>query len=202
MLRVTVLLLLALILTTPAAAQPAPTAVHAQSLGAAAHWALPYSGRGDKPGIQVTWRRWFSPRLGVGTDVRRWAKSTTIEFAAQPEEGRDVIAPARRRDDRRVSSSALSLGVLTRTSIGRLSLIGGAGPGFFVERSSHETRVDGVHDAARSTQRSIGVHALAEVDVRAASRLFVFAGLRIELRDVRFPESSSGYPTAGLRFAF
>jgi hypothetical protein len=46
------------------------------------------------------------------------------------------------------------------------------------------------------------VHILGELEVRVTRRLSGFAGLRIEQRDVRFLESTAGYPTAGVRFAF
>jgi len=82
------------------------------------------------------------------------------------------------------------------------SLIGGAGPGFFVDRTIYQVRINDLQDEGRSTQRSIGVHTLAEIEFRATSRVSVFTGLRTELRNLRFPGSISGYPTAGARFAF
>ena len=41
-----------------------------------------------------------------------------------------------------------------------------------------------------------------EVEVRATTRVAAFAGLRIELREVRHLESNSGDPTAGVRVVF
>ncbi len=178
MLRLAMFLLLFSAVT--AAAQPA-TDAPTQSIGAGAQWALPYSGRGEAPGVQVSWRRWFNPCLGVGTEFR-WFQTDA--------------------DERRISSSGLAGGLLARTSAGRLTLIGGAGPGFFVERSRHDTRINGSRSTGAMTFSSVGMQMLMEADVRMTSRLSAFAGLRIEIRDLRSMETSSGYPTAGLRFAF
>ena len=202
--RLTPFVLLAVIGTTPAAAQPARDAAHDQSVGAGAQWALPFTGRGDRPGVQASWRRWFSPRVGVGTDFRWWSRNTTEEFNSPAEEraGGVVIPAVQRRVDRRISSYGFGVGVLAKGSTGRLSFIGGAGPGFFVDSRTSETRANGTSDSGRSTLRSFGLHMLVEVDVRVTGRLSAFAGVRSELRDVRDLESSSGYPTAGVRFAF
>ena len=204
MLRATALMLLAVGAATPAAAQPARGGQHDQSIGGGPQWALPFFGRGDKPGVQTSWRRWLSAHVGVGTDFRWASRNTTEEFNLPAQERADgvVIPSAQRRVDQRIASYGFGVGVLARGPMGRLSFIVGAGPGFFVDRRSSETRVDGWRDSSRSAQRSFGLHMLMEVDVRATSRLSAFAGLRSELRDLRYPESSSGYPTAGVRFAF
>ena len=202
--RETTLMFVALVIAAPAIAQPAVEGAHNQSIGGGVQWALPYSGRGDTPGAQASWRRWFSPRVGIGADVRWWRRNTTDEFDTTFQEGPAGagIAPGRGREDRQISSYGVGLGVLARGSIGRLSLIGGAGPGFFVDRSIYQRRINDLYHEGRSTQRSIGVHTLAEIEFRATSRVSVFAGLRTELRNLRFPGSTSGYPTAGARFAF
>jgi hypothetical protein len=202
--RETTLMFAALVMATPAAAQPAAESAHNQSIGGGAQWALPFSGRGAMPGAQASWRRWFSPHVGIGAEVRGWRRNTTVEFDTSAQEGPGgvISAPVRGREDRRISSYGVGLGVFAQGSIGRLSLIGGAGPGFFVDRTIHQRRINDLYDAGESTLRSIGVSTLAEIEFRATSRLAVFTGLRIELRDLRVPESSSGYPTAGLRFAF
>ena len=203
-LRLMASVLLVLMVTTAAAAQPAAEEVHNQSIGGGAQWALPSSGRGDAPGVQVSWRRWFTPYLGVGTDFRVWRESTIeeIDFPAQTAPGGIAVGSQEGRDARRISSYGLGVGVLARGSIGRLSLVGGAGPGLYVDRTAHDTRINESRSAGSTTLSSIGLFMLAEVEVRATSRLSVFAGLRGELRDVRVAESSSGYPTAGVRFAF
>ena len=113
-----------------------------------------------------------------------------------------MIPPSQIRVDQQISSYGFGVGVLAKGSTGRLSFIGGAGPGFFVDSTMSETRANGMHDSGRSTLRSFGLHMLVEVDVRVTRRLSAFASLRSELRDVRDPESSFGYPTAGVRFAF
>jgi hypothetical protein len=202
--RETTLMFVALVMAAPAIAQPAAEDAHNQSIGGGAQWALPYSGRGDMPGLQASWRRWFSPRVGIGADVRWWGRNTTVEFNTPAQEGPAgaLIAPARGREDRRISSYGVGLGVLAQGSIGRLSLLGGAGPGFFVDRTSYQRQINDLQHDGWSAQRSIGVHALAEIEFRATSRVSVFMGLRTELRDLRFPGSTSGYPTAGARFAF
>jgi len=202
--RETMVMFVALVMAAPAIAQPAAQDAHNQSVGGGAQWALPYSGRGDMPGVQASWRRWFSPHVGIGADVRWWRRNTTVEFNTPAQEGPAgaLIAPARGRDDRQILSYGVGLGVLAQGSIGRLSLIGGAGPGFFVDRTIYQVRINDLQDEGRSTQRSIGVHTLAEIEFRATSRVSVFTGLRTELRNLRFPGSISGYPTAGARFAF
>ena len=204
MLRATALMLLAVGAATPAAAQPARGGQHDQSIGGGPQWALPFSGRGDKPGVQTSWRRWLSAHVGVGTDVRWASRNTTEEFNLPAQERADgvVIPSAQMRVDQRIASYGFGVGVLGRGQMGRLSFIAGAGPGFFVESRNSETRIDGRRDSGRETLRSFGLHMLMEVDVRATSRLSAFAGLRSELRDLRYLESSSGYPTAGVRFAF
>ena len=202
--RVTMVALLALIGAPPAAAQPAPEVSHDQSIAAGAQWGLPYSGLGEPPGVEGSWRRWFSPRFGVEADFRWFGRHTTSEFnsLAQEDPDRVVIQSARGRDDRRISSYGLAVCVLGKGSIGRLSLIVGAGPGLSTDRTTYTRRISDRLEAGTSTITSIGVHTLAEIDVRATSRLSAFAGLRIDLRDLRFPESASGYPAVGVRFAF
>jgi hypothetical protein len=44
--------------------------------------------------------------------------------------------------------------------------------------------------------------AAAQTPAPAPLNQSIDAGLRAELRDVRFPDSSFGYPIAGIRFAF
>jgi hypothetical protein len=190
--------------TAPAAAQPAQGPVRDQSVSAGAQWALPHPGGGAPPGLQLTWRRWISPRFGIGTDFRWWGRSTTTEITSREQIRQDgiVIPSMQGRDDQRISSSGFGAGILAKGSIGRLSLVGGAGPGFFVDRRTHERRLDGLHDGGRETICSLGVQMLAEIEARATSRLSVFAGLRMEIRDLRASDSSSAYPTAGARFAF
>ena len=204
MLRVTSLMLLAVIVASPAAAQPAGNAAHDQSVGAGAQWALPYSGGNDNPGVQASWRRWFSPHLGMETAFRWWSQNTTMAFDSPARENAAgvMIPSVQRQVEQRISSYGLGVGVLATGSLGRVSFIAGAGPGFFVDRTTRETRTNGMHDSGSNALRSFGVHMLMEVDVRVTSRLSAFAGLRSEMRDVREPAGSSGYPTAGVRFAF
>ena len=106
------------------------------------------------------------------------------------------------RDVQRRSSYGWNVGVLTKAAAGRVSLVGGIGPEVFVDRTSHDTRINEWQSAGSLTRRSIGVHMSGEAEVRATARLSAFAGLRIEMPDVRALESSFGYPTAGVRFAF
>jgi hypothetical protein len=105
-------------------------------------------------------------------------------------------------EGRRISSSGFGGGVLARSVVGRLSLIGGAGPGVFLDRSTNETRINAAEHAGSITVRSIGLSALVEMEARATRHLSAYVGLRVELRDVRYPDSSFGYPTVGGRIAF
>jgi len=202
MLRLLTAMFLVVISSLPATAQSAPD-VPSQSVGAGAQWA-PHSGRGEAPGVQVAWRRWFTPYLGVGTEFRWFQRDTAseIDFPAQTAPGGVAVASQQGRDDRRVSSHGFSGGLLARTSIGRLTLIGGAGPGFFVDRTVHDTRINDARNAGTTTFRSLGLHMVMEMEVRATNRVSAFAGIRMELRDLRDSESSFAYPTAGVRFAF
>ena len=190
MCRPTLLLFLTAAAVQPAAAQP-PDSPHGQSLAGGAQWALPYSGHGDKPGGLVSWRRWTSVSFGIGSDFRWWGRKTTVEFGSSGVRAEDWV-----------SSYGLGVDVLARTSIGRLSVIGGVGPGFFVERRRYARQANGTLEAGSETLSSFGVHSLAEVEVRVTRRLAAFASLRMELRDVRAAGSSSGYPAAGIRFFF
>ena len=201
--RVTIAVLFALAVTTPGAAQSPPEAPRHHSIGAAAHWALPYPGHA-RPGVQVTWRHWRSPTLGVGADVRWWRTTDITDLDAPAQQGpAGIQIPAMQgRVDERIASYAAGVGILGRVPAGRLSLIAGAGPGFFVDQRSHDSRINASHNVGSVTRRSLGVQALLEVEVRATRRVTAFAGLRIELREVQHQESSSGYPTAGVRVAF
>jgi hypothetical protein len=201
--RLTIVLLLALLGTTPAAAQSAAEPQN-QSIGAAAHWALPHPGGNVRPGVQVTWRHWRSPHFGIGADVRWWRRSITEEInsPAQPGPEGVRIPSMQGRTDERLSSYSTGIAPLGRTAAGRVSVIVGAGPGFFVERRSHDTRINASHNSGSTTLRSFGVQGLTELELRATRRLSLFAGLRLELREVRSMESNSGYPSAGVRFVF
>jgi hypothetical protein len=197
-------LLIVLVAASPAAAQTPTQAPLNQSIDAGLQWSLLISTSDATPGMQVSWRRWFSPHLGVGTDVRWGQKRTIREFDSPAQPGPDgVLIPAMQgREDRRISSYGVGAGVVGRTVIGRLSLIGGAGPGLFFDRSTHDTRINAAQHAGGTTVRSIGLYGLMEMDVRATRQLSAYAGLRIELRDVRYPDSSFGYPVVGVRVAF
>ena len=196
--------LLALGFATAAAAQPGPQPERRDSIGVGVHWALPMTGDDPTPGVQLTWRRWLSPRVGIGTDVRWWRTHTItgIDSPAQQGPGGIAIPSMEGQSDERISSASVGVGLLGRASAGRLSFVAGLGPGFFLDRRRHDTRINQSHNTGTTVQRSIGVQALMEADVRATERLTVFAGLRLELRDVRSLESNSGYPTLGVRFLF
>jgi hypothetical protein len=202
MLRLLTAMLLVVICSLPATAQSAPDA-SSQSIGAGAQWA-PHSGRGEAPGLQVAWRKWFTPYLGVGTEFRWFQRRTTaeIDFPEQTAPGGVVVPAQQGVEQQKVTSYGLGGALLARASIGRLTFIGGAGPGFFVDRTIHDTRINASRNAGRTTFSSLGVHMVMEMEVRATNRLSAFAGLRMELRDVRDSESSFGYPTAGVRFTF
>ena len=202
--RVTPALIVALVVSTPAVAQPKPDEPGTQSVSAGAQWALPYAERDAPPGIQVSWRRWWSPHAGIGADVRWWRHSSSTEINVPTQQGPEgiVIRAQQGRDNRRTSSYGFGVGLLSRVSSGRVSCIGGIGPGVFVDRTVHDTHINGSRDAGSMTLRSLGVQMAGEVEVRATRRISAFAGVRLELRDVRFVESGSGYPTAGVRLAF
>jgi hypothetical protein len=202
--RLSPVLLLALVVASPAAAQPRAPAILNQSIDAGLQWALLISGRDATPGMQAGWRRWFSPHLGVGVDGRWGQKRTAREFdfPAQPGPDGVLIPPMQGREDRQISSYGFGGGIVARTTIGRLSLVAGGGPGFFVDRSTHQTRINAAEHAGDITTSSFGLFMLMEIEVRATRHLSGYAGLRAELRDVRFPDSSFGYPTAGVRVSF
>lgn len=92
--------------------------------------------------------------------------------------------------------------MLPRLSPFLLSLIGGAGPGLYFDRSAHDTTINASQNAGNTTIRSIGLFGLMEMEVRATRHLSGYAGLRVELRDVSDAESSFGYPTVGVRYSF
>jgi len=202
--RVGVLVALALLSTNPAAAQPPAEPEHRQSLGVGVQWALANTGRAVKPGLQVSWRRWLSPRVGVGTDVRFGALDTTreIDFPESTGPGGIIVRSQKGRERVRVASQGYGVGILARSLPGRVTVTAGIGPGLFVDRRTHDTRINEWSSDGTATLRSIGVQGTAEVEVRATRHVFVFAGLRMELRDVRDGESSFGYPAIGARVAF
>jgi len=200
--RVTVFLALLMMAYAPVAAQSRSDPEHTQSIGAGLLWTS--TGQAGTPGIDATWRRWFSPRVGIGADLR-WGTSTkTIEIDSpeQPGPGGLTIRAQRGVEHLRTTSRAYGVGILARGLLGRVSLVGGVGPALFVDRSAHETRINDFQDAGESTWRTVGVLGVAEVEVRATRRMSVFAGLRIELRDARDSESLFGHPVAGVRLAF
>jgi hypothetical protein len=199
-----ILLTLATTLTTPAAAQSGPDPELDQSIGAGPQWALPYSRIDAAPGIQAAWRRWFSPHFGIGTDFRWWRSTRTMEInsPAQTGPGGIPISAQLGREDRRTSSYGFGVGVLMKASAGRLTFVAGAGPGFFVDRTAHDTRINDMRAAGEITEQHLGIHMLAEMEVRASRRLSLFAGLCVEQRDLRALDTQTGYPTAGVRFAF
>lgn len=204
MARVMTSMLVAVLVSTPAAAQDTPQGDYHQSISAGAQWALPHTWRGEKPGVQVSWRHWISPRVGVGTDFRWWERNTTtdINTPAQVSPQGVVVPRMLGREERQISSYGFGVGLLARESFGRLSLIGGAGPAFFVDRTKHDTEINGARNAGSTTYSTIGAQFGAELELRATNHLSAFVGFRFEWRDFRTSESSSGYPTAGVRFAF
>ena len=201
-LRLMLSMLLMAMTAALAAAQPASEPARNQ-ISAAAQWALPYPGGASAPGVLLSWQRWMSPYLGIGTDARWWRRHSVTEFNSPAQDGPSGVIPAfQGRDERKVVSLGFGVAALARGSIGRLSLVGGVGPGFYIDRTTLESRINDRHQPRTDTQRSLGVQGLAELEVRVTSRLSGFAGLRIELRDVRYFDSTTGYPTAGVRFAF
>jgi hypothetical protein len=102
----------------------------------------------------------------------------------------------------RVASQGYGVTILARSGPSRVTVTAGVGPGLFVDRRTHDTRINDWFSEGTETLRSIGAQGTVEIEVRATWRVFVFAGLRMELRDVRDGESSSGYPAIGARVAF
>jgi hypothetical protein len=145
------------------------------------------------PGVDASWRRWFGPYLGLGAGLR-WKQVKSTDDAGPP--GVEWV------DHLTHTSYAAGVGLLGRMTAGRVSLVGGTGPGLFVERRAHDTRVNGVLQPSTETYRSVGLQGLIEFDVRVTRRLSAYAGLHLEWRDLRSSESSSGYPSAGLRLVF
>ena len=202
--RVGALMALALLPTTLAAAPSPAEPEHRQSIGAGVQWALLNTGRADKPGLQASWRRWLSPRVGVGADVRLGVLDTTraIDFPESTGPGGIIVGSQRGRERVRVASQGYGVGIIARSLPGRVTVAAGVGPGLFVDRRTHDTRINEWSSDGTATLRSMGVQGTVEIEVRATRRVFVFAGLRMELRDVRDGESSSGYPAIGARIAF
>jgi hypothetical protein len=202
--RAAALMIPALLVTTAASAQPAPNLAHTQSIAGGVQWAMPYSGHGEPPGGLASWRSWFSTRVGIGTEFRWFGRYSTSELisSSAPDPRGNALALVHGIDDRWINSYGAGVDMLAQGSIGRLSLIGGLGPGFFVDRTRYAKGINDTHETGSTTRSSIGLHALVELDARATSRLSVFAGLRIEVRDLGTFDSSFGYPAVGFRFAF
>ena len=202
--RVGALVVLALLPTNPAAAQPPEEPEHRQSLGAGLQWALPNAGRAVKPGLQLSWRRWISPRVGVGADVRFGVLHTTreIDFPESTGPGGIIVRSQQGRERVKVASQGYGFSIFARSLPGRVTMTAGVGPGLFVDRRTHDTRINDWFSDGTETLRSLGAQGVVEIEVRATRRVSVFAALRMELRDVRDGESSSGYPAIGARFAF
>jgi hypothetical protein len=177
----------------PAAAQSAPDPARNQSIGGGLQWGGPYTSARMSPGVGVSWRRWFGRNVGVGADVR-WKQLQRTDEGGPP--GVDWV------DEVTHTSYAFGGGLIGRATAGRVSVVGGAGPGMFVERRAHDTRIDGVLRPSTETYRTIGIQGLVEIDLRMTDRLSAFAGLHLEWRDLRSSESSSGYPSAGVRLLF
>lgn len=183
---------LATAVAVPAAAQSREPA-RAHSVGAGAQWGSPDSGARMTPGVQASWQSWFGPHLGAGAHVR-W-KTLETSRVGDPQ-------ALHARDDQTHASYGFGVGLLGRLPAGRLSVVGGAGPGVFVDRRTYDRVLDGTKQSGGETTRSIGLQGLLEIDVRVTDHLFAFAGLHVEWRDLRSAESSSGYPTAGVRVMF
>ena len=75
-------LLIALVFANRAAAQTPAARGLTQSIEAGVQWANLISASDATPGMQVAWRRWFSPHLGVGGDVRWGQKHEIREFSS------------------------------------------------------------------------------------------------------------------------
>ena len=202
--RLSPVLLLAAVLASPAAAQPPAGAALDQSIDAGAHWTWLMSGGDPALGMQAGWRRWLSRHVGVGADVRgaRGTLTTVFDSPAQSGPGGIAIPAMEGRQENRMSSYAFSGGLVARSAIGRLSLIAGGGPGFFLDRSAHDTRINAAQMTGSTIVRSVGLYMVMEMEVRATRHVSGYAGLRAELRDIRVADSSVGHPVAGVRVAF
>ena len=202
--RLSPFLFLGTLIAIPAAAQPGAGTDVSQSIDAGAQWALLSSVRDPKPGVQVAWRRWVSPSVGFGVDLRLTRKTTSRVFDSPAQAGPEgVRIPAMEgQEEQRISSYGLGGAILGRTAIGRVSLIGGAGPGLYFDRSAYDTTINASQHAGSTTIQSIGLFGLMELEVRATTHLSGYAGVRIELRDVGDSESAFGYPAVGIRVVF
>ena len=182
--RLSPFLRLVSIVAVPAAAQPPAGAELNQSIDAGLQWALLISASDATPGMQVSWRRLAFTAL---RRRNRWALGTETHdhrisiSPAQPGPDGVLIPAMRGREDRRIPSDGFGGGVLARSVVGRLSLIGGAGTGVFLDRSTNETRVNAAEHARSITVRSIGLYALVEMEARATRRLSAYVGLRVGL---------------------
>ena len=195
-LRMAVAFVVAMAAAAPAAAQPPRQSAPVQSIGAGTQWGPPSSGAHLEPGVFLSWTRRFSPRLGVEIDFRWASRNRTSQFTS-------LAFPSERGEEVNLTSSyAVGGAIVVRESIGRLSLSGGAGPGFFADRTRHERQIGNLRDASLNTVRTIGVLGLVDLNLRVTNRLSAFAGLRLEFRDFTDGEGNMGYPAAGVRFAF
>jgi outer membrane protein with beta-barrel domain len=184
--------LLAAAIAAPAAAQTGPAPERLHSIGVGVHTAAPYRA-GDAPGIQGSWVRWVKPRVGIEAEMRWWTGRRIT----------DSIGPTLRlHDEEKQTSYAVGVSVVARAGAGRLSVLGGIGPGFFADRWNNVTTANGETRSTGSSYSTVGVQGLMEMDVRLTNRASLFAGLRIELRDPGDAESLFGCPTVGVRFAF
>ena len=202
--RAGALLVLALLPANPVAAQPPAEPEHRQSLGAGVQWALPNAGRTVTPGLQVSWRRWLSPRVGVGADVRFGVLDTTraIDFPESTGPGGIIVRSQQGRERVKVASHGYGFGIFARSRPGRVTVTAGVGPGLFLDRRTHDTRINDWFSDGTEILGSLGAQGTVEIEVHATRRVSVFAGLRMEWRDVRDGERSSGYPAIGARVAF
>ena len=193
-----------LLASAPVAAQSIPPAERTHSFGAAAEWAYPFRSSDYLtaiPGVGASYREWVRPRLAIEIEFGSWRKTHTgtyrlAGYQVPPEHrGEPVLASYTSRS----SWYNAGVNVLGRIPIGRAAIIGGGGPGFFVEQRDDASLVNDAVQTWSYRSTHVGVQSLAAVELRVTDRVTAFGGARAELRSI---DTLVTYPTAGVRISF
>jgi hypothetical protein len=145
-------------------------------------------------GPTVSFRAWRGP-LGVEAGLGLWKSRDIREYPGLP--------GARFTDVITRSAFTAGVTVLGRARSGRLAAILGVGPGLFALDTADRTSINGQERFTSSkSMRALGLQSVAELELRATSRFSGFAGLRIEIYELRHPEARAGTLAAGLRAGF
>jgi hypothetical protein len=193
-----------LLASVPVAAQSISPAERTHSFGAAAEWAYPFRSSDyltATPGVGASYREWLRPHLAIEIEFGSWRRthSGTYRLAGYqvpPEhQGEPILASYTSR----FSWYNAGVNVLGRIPIGRVAIVGGGGPGLFVEQLDDASLVNDAVQTWSSRSTHVGVQSLAAVEVRVIDRVTAFVGARAELSSI---DTLVAYPTAGMRIGF